>query len=77
MSRIKVTLTLDQNLVGQLDQFSKARKQKRSRLVEEAIRQWYQSQLEQELIAGYCAMAKEDKKMAEENLPIAREILDD
>lgn len=73
MNRVKVTFTLDKNLVGQLDQLSKVREKNRSRLVEEAISQWYQSELEKELIEGYKAMAKEDKETAEKNLPIAME----
>ena len=77
MNRVKITLTLDKNLVGQLDQLSKTRKKNRSRLVEEAVRRWYQAQFEQELIAGYRAMAKEDKETAEANLPIAMEAINE
>lgn len=73
MNRVKVTLTLDKNLVGQLDQLSKVKEKNRSRLVEEAINRWYQSELEQELIAGYRSMAQEDKETAEKNLSIALE----
>ena len=77
MNRVKVTLTLDKNLVGQLDHLSKVKEKNRSRLVEEAIKRWYQLELEEELIAGYRSMAQEDKETAEKNLPIAMEAFHD
>ncbi len=49
------------------------RKMSRSQLVEEAVARWQRQQLEQALIEGYQAMAKEDAETAEANLAAGRE----
>ena len=77
MSKVKITLTLDKNLVYKLEQLSKERSKNRSKLIEEVIYKWYQSELEQDLIEGYLSMAKEDKLTAEKILPVALETLHD
>jgi len=46
-------------------------------LIEEAIIVWQKEQIEAELKEGYLAMAKEDRKIAEKNLKVTREILND
>ena len=75
MSRSKITVTLEEELVQELDRISLRSKTPRSRLVEEAIKSWRRSQRQQELIEGYRAMASEDQKTAEANLAAAYEIL--
>lgn len=75
MSRNKITITLDDALVQELDRISLERKKPRSRIVEEAIRSWRRSGKQQEMIEGYRAMASEDQKTAEANLAAAYEIL--
>jgi len=75
MSREKITVTIDEELVQELDRMAKILKGSRSRLVEAAIRTWKKARLEQELKDGYRAMAEEDLKVAEDNLAAGYEVL--
>lgn len=75
MSKAKVTLTLDETLVKELDTMASQRQENRSRLVEEAIRFWKRQKLERELVEGYQAMGKENLELAEACLPAAKEVL--
>ncbi len=75
MSRNKITVTLDVELLQELDVISAKRKTSRSRLVEEAIKSWRRLQRQEQLVEGYRTMASEDQKTAESNLPAGYEIL--
>jgi len=75
MSKAKITVTIEEELVQEIDRTAKALKENRSCLVEEAIRTWKKVKLEQELREGYLAMAEEDRATAEENLPVGYEAL--
>ncbi|MEK7280344.1 MAG: ribbon-helix-helix protein, CopG family [Nitrospirota bacterium] len=74
-SKQKITITIDESLVSEIDRLSEEQKESRSHLIEEAIRAWRQTQLEKELVDGYLAMAKEDKERAEANLEAGVESL--
>lgn len=74
-SKMKVTITIDEDLIKEIDMLSKERTESRSHLIEEAIKLWKQKQLEKELIDGYLAMAKEDVETAEANLEAGIEVL--
>jgi metal-responsive CopG/Arc/MetJ family transcriptional regulator len=74
--KVKLTLSLDQDVVDTLDIVSKQSKQPRSRVVQDAIRLWQRRQLQQKLAAGYRSMAKEDQETAEQNLLAFREIIE-
>ncbi len=75
MSKERITITLEEELVKELDRAAEALKQSRSNVVELAVRAWKKEQLERELKEGYQAMAVEDLKVAEENLPAGYEVL--
>jgi hypothetical protein len=60
-------------LIEALTRAAGQRKMSRSQLVEEAVAVWQGQQLEQALIEGYQAMAKEDAETAEANLAAGRE----
>ncbi len=75
MSNERITVTLDEELVQELDRVAAALKQSRSNLLEVAVRTWKRVRLEQELIEGYRAMADEDLKAAENNLASGFEAL--
>ena len=75
MSKGRITVTIEEELVEELDRLAKALNGSRSGLVETAIRAWKKTQMEQELMEGYRAMAKEDRKTAEENLAAGYEAL--
>jgi metal-responsive CopG/Arc/MetJ family transcriptional regulator len=67
-SKVKITVSIDKDLVQELGGVSRRGRKSRSRLVEEALQHWRRSRLEQELKAGYQAMAKVDRATAERNL---------
>jgi metal-responsive CopG/Arc/MetJ family transcriptional regulator len=71
----KVTITIDEAIVKDIDRLSEKEGESRSQLIEKAVRAWRQRQLEKELIEGYVAMAKEDLETAEANLEAAVEAL--
>jgi len=75
-TRLKVTITLDESVVREIDRVSRRQKESRSRIMEGALKEWKQKQLEKELIEGYRAMAKEDREMAEANLEAGVETLE-
>jgi metal-responsive CopG/Arc/MetJ family transcriptional regulator len=64
----KVTITIDEAIVKDIDRLSEKEGESRSQLIEKAVRAWRQRQLEKELIEGYVAMTKEDLETAEANL---------
>jgi hypothetical protein len=49
----------------------------RSRIIEEAFNLWKKEQTEAALREGYQIMSKSDKKSAESNIKLAREIMND
>ena len=75
MSKEKITVSIEEELVQDLDLTAKSLKESRSSVVEAAIRTWKKSRIEQELIEGYRAMADEDVKVAEKSLAAGYEAL--
>lgn len=75
MGKAKITVTIDETLIKTLNRLSERRKYSRSRLVEEAVMSWQRHQMEQELIEGYRAMAKEDLETAEARLAAGQEAI--
>lgn len=73
--KVKLTLSLDEDLVQTLDKISRESKKPRSRVVQEALRAWRRRELHEKLAQGYREMAEEDRKAAERHLPAFREIL--
>jgi metal-responsive CopG/Arc/MetJ family transcriptional regulator len=71
----KVTITVDEAILKEIDKLSKSHGESRSRLIEDALRLWREKELEKELIDGYLAMAKEDAEMAENYLEAGMEVL--
>lgn len=75
-SKVKVTVSVDANLVRALARASRRRRKPRSQLVEEALHVWQRAQLHEALKEGYRAMAGEDRATAEQRLAAAREALE-
>lgn len=73
--KVKVTLSLDEDLVEAIEKISRQRKKPRSRVVQEALRLWQRRELQEKLAAGYRAMAEEDRETAERHVSAFREIL--
>jgi len=74
--KVKLTLSLDEDVVETLEKVRKQNKQPRSHVVEEALRLWQRRHIQQKLAEGYRAMAGEDRQTAEQNLAAYREILE-
>jgi metal-responsive CopG/Arc/MetJ family transcriptional regulator len=74
-NRQKVTITVDEAILKEIDKLSKSHGESRSRLIEDAIRVWREKKLEKELIDGYLAMAEEDAEMAESHMEAGMEVL--
>lgn len=74
-SKIKITVSVDKALARELGGASRQKRKPRSQLVEEALRLWRRSQLEQALKQGYQAMAKEDRASAERRLAAGWEVV--
>ncbi len=75
MSKEKITVTIEEELLEELDRAAKSQKVSRSSVLEKAIRTWKKSLLQQQLIEGYRAMSDEDLKVAEQNLHAGYEAL--
>jgi len=74
-NRQKVTITIDEAILKDIDRLSEKEGKNRSQLIEKAVKAWRQEQLEKELIEGYAAMAKEDSETAEAILEAGVEAL--
>lgn len=75
VQKVKLTVSLDQDLVETLDEMSRESKKPRSRVLQEALRLWRRKQLHDKLAEGYRAMAEEDLETAEKRLSAFRETL--
>ena len=71
----KVTITMDEAILNDIDRLSEKEGKNRSQLIEKAVKAWRQERLEKELIEGYAAMAEEDLETAEANLEAGVEVL--
>ncbi len=66
--KLKVTLSLDEDLVEELERTSRETKKSRSRLVQEALKLWRRMELQAKLARGYQEMADENVQTAEQGL---------
>jgi metal-responsive CopG/Arc/MetJ family transcriptional regulator len=67
-TKVKVTVSVDAQLVRELRAMSRRTRKPRSRLVEEALRLWRRTLLEGALRDGYRAMASQDRTTARRSL---------
>ena len=74
-NKLKVTVTIEESIVREIDRASNERGESRSRVIEKAIQQWRERERDKQLIDGYLAMAKEDVETAEANLAAGVEAL--
>ena len=71
----KITITIDESIIKDIDRLSEREGESRSRLIEKAVKVWRERELEKELIKGYVAMTEEDLETAEANLEAGVEAL--
>ena len=70
--KVKLTISLDQDLVETLDEMTRQTKKSRSQVVQNALRLRLRKELNEKLAEGYRSMAGEDRKMAEQHLAVFR-----
>ena len=75
MGKAKMTVTIHDGLIRELDRIATDESRSRSDLVEEAVRMWQKRRIGLELIEGYREMADEDKEAAESSLDAGLEAL--
>jgi len=75
MGKDRITVTLEHDLVKEIDRTAKHLNKSRSYMVEEAIRTWKTVGLQRALKDGYLAMAEEDRATAEDSLAAGFEAL--
>ncbi len=75
MAKARITISIDEKFVADLNRIARLKNTNRSSLIEEAIRLWEQEHIEVALKYGYQNMVKEDSKAVEEYMKIAQEIL--
>ena len=71
----KVTVTIHESLIKEVDRLAKEKMESRSKIIEGALKIWRQKLLERDLIEGYMTMEKENVEMAEANLEASAEVL--
>ena len=71
----KITITIDESIIKDIDRLSEREGESRSRLIEKAVKVWRERELEKELIKGYVAMTEEDLETAEANIEAGVEAL--
>ena len=71
--KLKVTLSLDPDLVETLETICRRTKKPRSRVVQDALRSWQRQELQEKLAQGYRSMAEEDQAKAERGLAAFRD----
>lgn len=72
--KVKLTLSLDADLVETLGKIGRQNKKPRSRVVQDALRLWRKRELQERLAEGYGAMAEENREATEHGLAAFREI---
>ena len=73
--KVKLTVSLDQDLAEALDEMSRQGKKPRSQVVQEALQLWRRKELHEKLAQGYRSTAEENRETAEQNLAACAEIL--
>jgi hypothetical protein len=71
----KVSLTIDEEIYGAIEEASETRNITRSQIAEDALRLWLRKETEALMAKGYEEMADEDEEMAAAALETQREIL--
>ena len=75
--KVKVTVSISEHLLEEVDDTSRECHLSRSAAFEEALRLWKKKKLEKDLREGYLAMSDENLSTSEERLPVGSEFLDE
>jgi metal-responsive CopG/Arc/MetJ family transcriptional regulator len=74
-TKVKVSLTIDEEVYEAIERASEAQKIARSRIVEDALKLWLKRETESLMAKGYEEMAEEEERMAGMAFEAQREIL--
>jgi predicted transcriptional regulator len=77
MAKLKLSVTLQADLVAQIQELESLRSQPLSHVVETALKQFLAAQLEAEMEEGYREMADFDLALAEADMAAGFEVLPD
>jgi predicted transcriptional regulator len=77
MTSDRMSITLPHDLANRIRSKAKAAKRPVSRIIAEELRKAEEEEIRQRMIEGYKAMAEENRKLAEEFLPLAAEVWPD
>jgi len=70
---VKLTISLPRNLISLTDEIAQERKVSRSKVISSCLQEMAEKRKLAEMEEGYKAMAKENRRLAEEALPIVLE----
>jgi metal-responsive CopG/Arc/MetJ family transcriptional regulator len=76
-AKVKITISIDRQVLGNMDRICRDRKISRSGLFEAAARALQMRELEKALREGYESMNRENSETAEGNLAAATEVLNE
>lgn len=73
---VRLTISLPRELADFADRLAQEKKRQRSRVFARLLTEKKQAMLQQAMIEGYQAMAEENRRFAEEAMPLAAEVWD-
>jgi metal-responsive CopG/Arc/MetJ family transcriptional regulator len=73
----KLSITIDNKILEELERATKAHKFSKSQLTEEALKLWFKKNTEELMARGYKEMAKEDRDFAELSLEAQEEAMNE
>ena len=71
----KLSITIDNKLLEEVEKVAKAQKFSKSQLTAKALKLWFKKNQEELMAEGYRAMAKEDQDFMELTLKAQKEVL--
>jgi metal-responsive CopG/Arc/MetJ family transcriptional regulator len=73
----KLSITIDNKILEEIEKTTKARNFSKSKLTEEALKLWLKKNTEELMARGYKEMAKEDRDFAELSLEAQEEAMNE
>ena len=73
-SKSKLSVTIDNRILEEIEKVSQARNFSKSQLTEEALKFWFKKHTEELMAKGYQEMAEEDQEFTELTLDTQKEV---
>lgn len=74
MPKERISVTINESLSSDIQNYAKSKKLSRSELVEDILFQWQKNYKKQQMVEGYKAMAKENLQCAKDFNFLSREV---